>query len=109
MTKGEIWVTELPTKGGHVQRGMRTALIVGDPSKSIAIVIPITSVLAATRFPYTLSVIPTKGNGLEKSSVLLILQLNAIDKRFLNRKIGMLETATLQQVDDQLKTMLRIP
>jgi hypothetical protein len=37
MTKGEIWVTELPAKGGHVQRGIRPALILADATKSIAL------------------------------------------------------------------------
>jgi mRNA-degrading endonuclease toxin of MazEF toxin-antitoxin module len=108
MMKGEIWVSELPAKGGHVQQGYRPALIVANPTKSIATVIPITSSLAAARFPYTLGVTPTEKNGLDKPSVLLVYQLGAVDKRFLHRSIGQLDTDTLQRVDQQLKAMLQL-
>lgn len=108
MTKGEIWVSDLPAKGGHIQRGYRPTLIVADPTKAIVMVIPITSSLAATRFPYTLGVTPTEENGLDKPSVLLVYQLGAVDKRFLHRSIGQLDTATLARVDQQLKAMLHL-
>ena len=108
MTKGEIWVSNPPAKGGHVQRGHRPALIVSDTTKAIATVIPITASLAATRFPYTIAVTPTEDNVLDKPSVLLLYQLGAVDKCFLHRKIGTLDAATLQQVNGQLKTMLQI-
>ena len=103
MTKGEIWVSDLPIKGGHVQRGYRPALIVADTTKAIATVIPITSSLAATRFPYTLAIPPSDDNGLDKPSILLVFQLGAVDKRFLHRSIGRLDAATLERVDQQLK------
>ncbi len=108
MTKGEIWGSDLPPKGGHVQQGYRPALIVADTTNAIATVIPITSSLAATRFPYTLAVTPTEDNGLDKPSVLLVFQLGAVDKRFLHRSIGRLDPATLARVDEQLKAMLHI-
>jgi len=108
MTKGEIWVSNLPPKGGHVQQGYRPALIVADPTNTIATVIPITSSLAATRFPYTLAVTPTEDNGLDKPSVLLVFQMGAVDKRFLDRSIGRLDATTLTRVDAQLKAMLHL-
>jgi mRNA interferase MazF len=108
MTKGEIWVSDLPDKGGHVQRGYRPALVIADPTKAIAMVIPITSSLAATRFPYTLPLTPTAENGLTKPSVLLMYQLGAVDKRFLHRNIGRIDAATLERIDQQLKTMLHL-
>jgi mRNA interferase MazF len=108
MTKGEIWVSDLPPKGGHVQQGYRPALIVADTTNAIATVIPITSSLAAMRFPYTLAVTPTEDNGLDKPSVLLVFQLGAVDKRFLHRSIGRLDPTTLARVDEQLKAMLHI-
>jgi mRNA interferase MazF len=108
MRKGEIWVSELPPKGGHVQQGYRPALVVAEPTRSIATIIPITSALAATRFPYTLGMTPTKENGLEKPSVLLVFQLGAVDKRFLNRNIGQIDAEMLARIDQQLKDMLQL-
>jgi mRNA-degrading endonuclease toxin of MazEF toxin-antitoxin module len=108
MTKGEIWGTELPVKGGHVQRGVRPALILADATKSIALVIPLTSALAAQRFPHTLFVAPTTSNGLEKPSVLLLFQLGAIDKRFLHRSIGTLDEALKERVDEKLRALIGV-
>jgi mRNA interferase MazF len=108
MTKGELWVTDLPAKGGHVQRGVRPALILADATKSIALVVPITSSLAAQRFPHTMLIEPTTSNGLEKQSVLLLFQLGAVDKRFLNHHIGTLDAAFMQRVDDKLRTLIGV-
>lgn len=108
MTKGDIWVTELPAQGGHVQRGVRPALIIADATKSIALVVPITSSLAAQRFPHTIFIEPGESNGLEKQSVLLLFQLGAVDKRFLDRKIGTIDTALLRRVDDTLRALIGI-
>ena len=106
MTKGDIWVTDLPAKGGHVQRGVRPALIIADATTSIALVVPITSSLAAQRFPHTLVLEPTISNGLEKPSVLLLFQLGAVDKRFLHHSIGTIDAALMQRVDDKLRALL---
>jgi mRNA interferase MazF len=106
MTKGEIWGTDLPAKGGHVQRGVRPALIIADATKAIALVVPLTSSLAAQRFPHTLVLEPTTSNGLEKPSVLLLFQLGAVDKRFLHHSIGTIDAALLQRVDDKLRVLI---
>jgi mRNA-degrading endonuclease toxin of MazEF toxin-antitoxin module len=108
MVKGEIWVSNPPAKGGHVQRGLRPALILADVTKAIAVVAPLTTSLMATRFPHTVSVAPTASNGLEQSSVALVFQLGAVDKRFLYKKIGTVEPELLQEVNEQLRTMLRL-
>ena len=108
MTKGEIWVTDLPAKGGHVQRGLRPALIIANATKSIALVVPLTSALAAQRFPHTLLLEPTALNGLEKTSVLLFFQLGAVDKRFLHRTIGTIDTSLMRRVDEKLRVLLGV-
>jgi mRNA-degrading endonuclease toxin of MazEF toxin-antitoxin module len=108
MTKGELWVTELPVKGGHVQRGVRPALIIADATKAIALVIPLTSSLAAQRFPHTLVLEPTMSNGLEKPSVLLLFQLGAVDKRFLHHSIGTIDAALMRRVDEKLRALIGV-
>jgi mRNA-degrading endonuclease toxin of MazEF toxin-antitoxin module len=108
MTKGELWVTDLPAKGGHVQRGVRPALIIADATKSIALIVPLTSSLAAQRFPHTLFIEPTMSNGLEKPSVLLLFQLGAVDKRFLHHTIGTIDATLMQRVDDKLRALIGV-
>jgi mRNA interferase MazF len=106
MTKGEIWTTDLPRTNGHEQHGERPAVIVADPTSSLAIVVPCTSNLDALRFPHTLRVSPTEHNGLALPSILLALQLRVIDKKRLQRKIGTLEEEHLAELNKTLKAML---
>jgi mRNA interferase MazF len=108
MTKGEIWTTVLPRSDGHEQYGERPAVIVADPLSSLALVIPCTSNLAALRFPYTLRVSPTEENGLTIPSIVLAFQLRAIDKKRLNKKIGVLDAAHLDELNKTLKTMMAL-
>ena len=106
MTKGEIWTTALPTSNGHEQHGERPAVIVADTNTSLAIIVPFTGSIAALRFPYTLRIAPTEANGLSTPSILLALQLRAIDKKRLHRKLGTLEKAHMAELNKMLKTML---
>jgi mRNA interferase MazF len=108
MTKGEIWTTILPRSDGHEQYGERPAVIVADPLSSLAMVIPCTSNLAALRFPHTLRIAPTEENGLTTPSIVLAFQLRAIDKKRLDKKIGVLEAAHLDELNKTLKTMLAL-
>jgi mRNA interferase MazF len=108
MTKGEIWTTILPRSDGREQYGERPAVIVADSMLSLAMVIPCTSNLAALRFPHTLRISPTEGNGLTTPSILLAFQLRAVDKKRLNQKIGVLETELIDELNKTLKAMLAL-
>ena len=106
MRKGEIWLVELPSTNGHEQSGTRPILILTDTQTSTVVIIPFTSTPLAVRFPHTLEVQSTPKNGLSTTSILLIFQIRAIDKKRLKKKIGELEEETLHEVDRMLKTML---
>jgi mRNA-degrading endonuclease toxin of MazEF toxin-antitoxin module len=83
-------------------------VIIADATKAIALVVPLTSSLAAQRFPYTMVLEPTASNGLQQPSVLLLFQLGAVDKRFLHRTIGTLDAALLRRVDDKLRALIGV-
>lgn len=106
MKKGEIWMVTLPRSDGHEQHGERPVVVVADTKTAVAIIVPFTSNRAALRLPYTLRVTYTKRNGLRAPSILLGLQLRAIDKKRLHRKIGTLENAAITELDHLLKTLL---
>ena len=72
MNKGEIWTAEFPQTNGHEQTGKRPVIILADTESNIAIIIPFTSNIQALRFPYTIEIEPSKGNGLTSKSVALI-------------------------------------
>jgi mRNA interferase MazF len=108
MTKGDIWLVDLPTGEGHEQQGPRPAILLTNTNTDLAIVIPCTSNIRALRFPYTLEIRPTKNNGLTTISIALIFQIRAIDASRLKKKIGTLEEQDISQINQFLKKLLTL-
>jgi mRNA-degrading endonuclease toxin of MazEF toxin-antitoxin module len=108
MRKGDLWIVHIPGLGGHTQQGTRRALVVAAPKLPVVIVMPCTSNLQALRFPHTLRIAASKQNGLTTPSVALAFQLLAIDRRFVQQKIGTLEKPLLAKVDAELQALLAL-
>ena len=108
MKKGEIWIVELPLASGHEQVGIRPAIVLADTKSPVVIVIPLTSNLQALRFPFTFLVSPSKTNGLDTDSVMLVLHLRAIDRKRLKNKLGLIEKATVKEIDKIIRRLLKI-
>lgn len=106
MKKGEIWYVDIPSNVGHEQSGLRPVIILSEAEANIAIIIPFTSNLQALKFPHTIEINSSHKNGLKISSVALLFQLRAIDKKRLKSKIGILETEHLKEINVMIKTML---
>jgi mRNA interferase MazF len=106
MRKGEVWQVDIPFAPGHAQMGKRPAVIVQDdsflPQLPTVLIVPFTSTSAATRFPGTVLVQPDRRNGLTVSSVALVFQLRAIDKRNCLQRLGILDQATRDQLFAEL-------
>lgn len=102
MTVGEIRWVDLPSRGGHAQRGRRPAIVVQSKSSSdrlpTVLVIPLTSQLDALRFPRTLLVEADEENGLRRVSVALNFQLTAVDRRYLSSHLGNVSSAKLAEL-----------
>ena len=62
------------------------------------LLIPLTSQQAALRFAGTVLVEPDEQNGLRQPSVALVFQLTAVDKKFINARIGMVSTIILKEI-----------
>lgn len=115
MQRGDVVLVELPHVmgiSGHEQIGTRPALIVhGDTtsgSLSVVMIIPMTSNLTAQSFAHTVLIQPSRQNGLSMPSVILVFQLRAIDKRRIVKKLGVIETPIMEQVNEELKKLLGI-
>ena len=54
MKKGEIWIVDIGSTGGHEQQGVRPAVIIADVVGSVVTIIPCTSNLDSLHFPFTL-------------------------------------------------------
>jgi len=94
---GDIYTAEIPLSDGHEQAGTRPAIIVQAPrfesQLPTVLIVPLTSQLAAQAFPGTFLIHPDSENGLTVTSVALVFQLRAIDKRRLKYMIGQMGEA----------------
>jgi len=113
MDVGDIYTVEIPSSDGHEQAGTRPAIIVQAPQFEsqlpTMLIAPLTSQLAAQAFPGTFLIHPDSENGLTMTSVALVFQLRAIDKRRLRRMIGRLSSAHLAQLHQHIKALLQLP
>jgi len=73
------------------------------------LIVPLTSQLVAQAFPGTFLIHPDSENGLTMTSVALVFQLRAIDKRRLRRVIGRLSAPHLAQLHQYIKALLQLP
>ncbi|MEB3292100.1 MAG: type II toxin-antitoxin system PemK/MazF family toxin [Synechococcales bacterium] len=110
MARGEILLVALPDSNKREEKGNRPAIAVQTDGTGMTspmlMVVPITSALSASRFPYTVRIEPSQENGLTLSSVAMVFQMRAIDRKRIIRKIGMLEREYLQQINQSIQEML---
>ena len=109
MKKGELWIVEFPSKKGREQSGKRPAILMADTKTSLTLTIPLTSNLEALeKLPYTLKIEASDKNKLEKDSIALTFQLQALDKRRFISKVGDLEESYMKEISKTLKELLKL-
>lgn len=108
MKQGEIWIVELPVKGGKEQKGIRPCIVFSLTGTSMIVAIPLASNLEALNFPNTIEINKSKINNLDKNSVALIFQIVSLDKRRFVAKIGDLETGYIDEIKRDLKNMFEL-
>ncbi len=108
--RGEIYLTALdPTLGREIKKTRLALIIQNDVSNrlsDITIVAPITSTV---RFPLNPVHVLLEANpltGLAVTSVALLNQVRAVDRIRLIRRLGVVNEATLEMVDEALKISL---
>ena len=114
MARGDIFFVELPyqSRSGREQAGRRPVIVVQTDATTVRLptlmVVPMTTNLSRLSLPYTLRVDPSPSNKLALPSVLLVFQMRAMDHHRVLRKIGTLEKTYLDQLDDQLRSLLNL-
>lgn len=108
--RGEIWLADLNPVRGHEQAGRRPVLVVSvDPFNQsradLVVVIPITSTLRP--IPFHVVVQPPEG-GLTNPSALLCEAVRSISKDRLVTRWGTVSPASMSQVEDRLRILLRL-
>ncbi len=109
MARGDVLLVTLPESNRREEKGTRPAIAVQtDVAVSpMLMVVPVTSSLEASRFPFTVRIEPSQINGLTLLSIAMIFQLRAIDPKRIVRKIGELEPEYLAQIDIEIWRMLK--
>lgn len=108
--RGEIWLADLNPLCGHERAGRRPALVVSvdafnQSRADLVVVIPITSTLRP--IPFHVVVQPPEG-GLTNPSALLCEAVRSISKARLVTRWGAVSPATMSQVEDRLRILMRL-
>jgi mRNA interferase MazF len=110
MTIGEIHWVELPNSGGREQAGRRPAIVIQNDdyagSLPTVLVIPLSTAMAALRFPGTAQIKAEEKSGLRTDSVALVFQLRAIDRGRIKEKIGVASESEMVDVRSELAKLL---
>lgn len=103
--RGDIYYADLSPVVGSEQGGLRPVLIiqndVGNRYSPTVIAAAITSQLTKARLPTHIDVYADR-YGLAKDSVVLLEQIRTIDKHRLKEKMGHLDDAVMQKVNDAI-------
>jgi mRNA-degrading endonuclease toxin of MazEF toxin-antitoxin module len=113
MKRGDVVRVQLPRPAGppgREQFGSRPAVVLQSDRDSATLatvlIVPLTSHLAAMRFPGSFAVSPTKANGLDVESVVLTHQLRAIDRGRVQGVIGTLGSDELATLESHVRGLL---
>ena len=111
MRRGEIAYINLPlTAGSRVQGGRRPAVLViaddAHPGNPLVMIVPLTTNIAAERFPFTFQIEASPENGLSETSIALVFQLCAADRTHVDSVVGKLEDHHLTRINEMIRQLL---
>lgn len=108
--RGDIFLVNMNNNVGCVQKGKRPALIVsndlGNKFGPTVIIAPITS-SSKRNLPTHLNVSPNQ-TGLNGESTILFEQIITLDKKQLCKKIGILSSSLVKEVNNRLNISLNL-
>ena len=106
LESGDVCIVDFGEEySGHRQIGIRPALVVRRVA-DIVVVVPLTSKKKASRFSGTIAIKPDAANGLNRSGVALIFQIQPIDMPEIIKKIGVLSARDKRLVTAAMQTFL---
>lgn len=104
--RGDIFYADLSPVIGSEQGGLRPVLIVqndvGNKYSPTVIAAAITSKMSKAKLPTHIDV-PGEDTGLAKDSIILLEQIRTIDKQRLKEKMGHLNEATMNSVNNAIQ------
>jgi mRNA interferase MazF len=106
MNLGDVFWVEFPPQSGHPQSGRRPAIVAQVASATASLptilMIPLTTQLAALRFPGTVMVDADQENGLRRASVALVFQLTVVDQRVVAPRMGRISETVLTSIWEEM-------
>lgn len=103
--RGDIFYADLSPVIGSEQGGIRPVLIIqnniGNKFSPTVIAAAITSQRSKTNLPTHIS-LRASGSGLAKDSVVLLEQIRTLDKKRLKEKMGFLDDAYMNKINEAL-------
>ncbi len=109
MKKFDIYQVNLNPKKGHTQAGVHPAIIIQsdnfNPYSPTVIIVPLTSKKQKI-FPGEFLISPSQTNGLSTKSRFLGHQIITIDKQFLGKKLGTLESKYFNELETAISIVL---
>ena len=110
--RGDIYYADLSPVVGSEQGGVRPVLIVqndtGNRYSPTVIAAAITSQTGKARLPTHIE-LAAQNYGLTRNSVVLLEQIRTLDKRRLREKMGRLDSALMEKVDNALAVSFGLP
>ena len=103
--RGEIYYADLSPVVGSEQGGVRPVLIVQNDT---VIAAAITSQMGKAKLPTHIEV-AAQCCGLPKDSVILLEQIRTLDKRRLRERMGRVDGAVMERVDDAIAVSFGLP
>ncbi|MHA1674464.1 MAG: type II toxin-antitoxin system PemK/MazF family toxin [Promethearchaeota archaeon] len=101
----ELWVLNLQLGSesiiGHEQGRTRPCVVIKVlPRLKMATIIPLTSNIGVSRFPYTHEIQPTKQNGLSRTNIAMIFQVRSVSFNRFKNNLGDLENIDFTEIKD---------
>ena len=110
LRRGEIYLCSFDPTVGHEIKKTRPALViqndVGSRYSPLTIVAAITTAISPVPYPVEVVIDPTAANGLDVRSSIRLDQIRTVDRQRLARRLGVVDSATVAQVDEALKISL---
>ncbi|HEX4134960.1 MAG TPA: type II toxin-antitoxin system PemK/MazF family toxin [Bryobacteraceae bacterium] len=108
--RGEIYLTALdPTIGREIQKTRPALIVQNDVSNrltGVTIVAPITSTVRFPLNPVHVLLPAGQDTGLPMTSVAVFSQIRAVDRTRLIKRLGAVDTGTMEQVDEAIRISL---
>lgn len=108
--RGEIYLTSLdPTVGREIQKTRPALIIQNDVSNRVSDVTIVAPITATVRFPLNpvhVLVAADAQTGLAVTSVALLNQVRAVDRKRLVKRLGAVDGQTIQRIDEAIKISL---